>query len=70
QAAAVPGRCAGLASALFGAAGGTGVYANQPFGRFHNDLLAMGNHVANNYRSVGRNWGATMMGVPHVDPVL
>jgi 3-hydroxy-9,10-secoandrosta-1,3,5(10)-triene-9,17-dione monooxygenase len=70
QAATVPRRCIALATDLFAAAGGSGVFADQPFGRFHNDLLAMGNHFANQYRPVGRKWGEAMMGLPNHDPVL
>lgn len=70
QAAIVPRRCIALATDLFAAAGGSGVFADQPFGRFHNDLLAMGNHFANQYRPTGRKWGEAMMGQPNHDPVL
>ncbi len=70
QAAMVPQRCLDLASRLFAASGGTGVFASQPFGRFYNDLMVMGNHFANQYRPVGRKWGEAMMGLPNHDPVL
>ena len=70
QSAAVPRRCIALGGALFSAAGGSGVFASQPFGRFYNDLLVIGNHFANQYQSVGRKWGESMMGAANHDPVL
>ena len=63
QSAAVPRRCADLALQLFRAAGGTGLFDNQPFGRIYTDLLAMCNHAANQHQVAGRNWGGVMMGL-------
>lgn len=70
QAATVPRRCIALASDLFAATGGSGVFTDRPFGRFYNDLLVIGNHFANQYRPVGRKWGEFLMGAINRDPVL
>jgi 3-hydroxy-9,10-secoandrosta-1,3,5(10)-triene-9,17-dione monooxygenase len=63
-------RCATLALPLFEAAGGSGIFDSQPFGRFYTDILAMGNHVANDFHSAGRNWGGVMMGLESHDNLL
>jgi 3-hydroxy-9,10-secoandrosta-1,3,5(10)-triene-9,17-dione monooxygenase len=70
QCGAVPKRAAELALPLFRAAGGSGIFENQPFGRFYTDILAMGNHAANQFKTAGRNWGAVMMGLPSEDRLL
>jgi 3-hydroxy-9,10-secoandrosta-1,3,5(10)-triene-9,17-dione monooxygenase len=70
QCTSVAKRCATLALPLFEAAGGTGIFENQPFGRYYTDILAMGNHVANDFRSAGRNWGGVMMGLESQDTLL
>ena len=63
-------RCADLAFPLFKAAGGSGIFDTQPFGRFYTDILAMGNHAANQFQIAGRNWGAVMMGMDSQDQLL
>ncbi len=63
QCTSVAKRCATLALPLFRGAGGSGIFDGQPFGRYYTDILAMGNHVANDFASAGRNWGSVMMGV-------
>jgi 3-hydroxy-9,10-secoandrosta-1,3,5(10)-triene-9,17-dione monooxygenase len=63
-------RCQALALPLFRAAGGSGIFDAQPFGKFYTDILAMGNHVANSYQTPGRNWGGAMMGIPSQDTLL
>jgi 3-hydroxy-9,10-secoandrosta-1,3,5(10)-triene-9,17-dione monooxygenase len=70
QCVSVAQRCATLALPLFRAAGGSGIFDAQPFGKFYTDILAMGNHVANSYHTPGRNWGAVMMGMPSQDNLL
>jgi hypothetical protein len=55
---------------LFEAAGGSGIFESQPFGRYYTDIVAMGNHVANDFRSAGRNWGGVMMGLDSQDTLL
>jgi len=70
QCTSVAKRCATLALPLFEAAGGSGIFDNQPFGRYYTDILAMGNHVANDFRSAGRNWGGVMMGLESQDTLL
>jgi 3-hydroxy-9,10-secoandrosta-1,3,5(10)-triene-9,17-dione monooxygenase len=63
-------RCATLALPLFEAAGGSGIFESQPFGRYYTDIVAMGNHVGNSYRSAGRNWGGVMMGLESTDTLF
>jgi len=70
QCTSVVKRCATLALPLFEAAGGSGIFETQPFGRFYTDIVAMGNHVANDFRSAGRNWGGVMMGLESQDTLL
>ena len=70
QCTSVVKRCATLALPLFEAAGGSGIFETQPFGRYYTDILAMGNHVANDFRSAGRNWGGVMMGLESQDTLL
>lgn len=70
QCTSVPKRCADLAQPLFKAAGGSGVFNSQPFGRYFTDILAMGNHAANQYQTAGRNWGGVMMGLANTDAVV
>jgi len=70
QCTSVVKRCATLALPLFEAAGGSGIFDNQPFGRFYTDIVAMGNHVANDFRSAGRNWGGVIMGLESQDTLL
>ena len=70
QCTSVAKRCATLALPLFEAAGGSGIFEGQPFGRYYTDILAMGNHVANDFRSAGRNWGGVMMGLESQDTLL
>ena len=70
QSGAVPKRCADLALPLFRAAGGSGIFDTQPFGRFYTDILAMGSHAGNQYQTTGRNWGAVMMGLENQDTLI
>lgn len=70
QCTTVPKRCLELALPLFKAAGGSGVFDSQPFGRFYTDMLTMGNHVGNQYQPAGRNLGAVTMGLPNGDQVF
>jgi 3-hydroxy-9,10-secoandrosta-1,3,5(10)-triene-9,17-dione monooxygenase len=70
QCTSVPRRCQALALPLFNAAGGSGIFESQPFGRFYTDILATGNHVGNHYQSAGRNWGGVMMGLESQDTLF
>lgn len=70
QCVTVAARCAQLALPLFRAAGGSGIFDAQPFGKIYTDILAMGNHAANSYQTPGRNWGAVMMGLPGQDTLF
>jgi 3-hydroxy-9,10-secoandrosta-1,3,5(10)-triene-9,17-dione monooxygenase len=70
QCTSVAKRCATLALPLFEAAGGSGVFDSQPFGRIYTDILAMGNHAGNSFRNAGRNWGGVMMGLENKDNLL
>jgi 3-hydroxy-9,10-secoandrosta-1,3,5(10)-triene-9,17-dione monooxygenase len=70
QCTSVPRRCQALALPIFNAAGGSGIFDSQPFGRFYTDILAMGNHVGNHYQSAGRNWGGVMLGLDSQDTLF
>lgn len=70
QCTSVAQRCGALALPLFRAAGGSGIFDAQPFGKAYTDILAMGNHVANSYHMPGRNWGGVMMGLPSADNLI
>lgn len=70
QCVSVAKRCVELALPLFRAAGGSGVFDAQPFGRYYSDILTMGNHAANNFPAAGRNWGGVMMGLESQDTLL
>lgn len=70
QCTSVAKRCATLALPLFEAAGGSGIFDAQPFGRYYTDIVAMGNHVGNSFRTAGRNWGGVMMGLPSQDTLF
>lgn len=56
-------RCSLLASRLFKAAGGAGLYADLPFGRVLADITAGRQHISNQYEAIGRNFGAAMFGI-------
>jgi len=56
-------RCSLLASRLFKAAGGAGLYADLPFGRVLADITAGRQHISNQYDSIGRNLGAALFGI-------
>jgi 3-hydroxy-9,10-secoandrosta-1,3,5(10)-triene-9,17-dione monooxygenase len=62
QSAAAVDRCTQAALRLFKLTGGTGLYAEQPFGRILADLNAARQHNANQVEVVGRNWGAALLG--------
>lgn len=70
QCTSVAKRCATLALPLFEAAGGSGIFETQPFGRYYTDIVAMGNHVGNSFRTAGRNWGGVMMGLESTDTLF
>jgi 3-hydroxy-9,10-secoandrosta-1,3,5(10)-triene-9,17-dione monooxygenase len=56
-------RCSLLASRLFKAAGGAGLYADLPFGRVLADITAGRQHISNQYDAIGRNFGAALFGI-------
>ena len=63
QSAAVTERCSALAARLFKLTGGSGLYDEHPFGRMLADLNAGRQHNANQYETVARNWGASLLGL-------
>lgn len=62
QSAQIPSRCAHLASDLYRITGGTAIYADQPFGRYLNDLMAIQTHGLNNYQPHANAWAGTLLG--------
>lgn len=67
QSAEVPERCANLAQRLFKAGGGAAVFSTLPFARILADLHTGRAHAANQADSIGRNWGAVMLGLENTD---
>jgi 3-hydroxy-9,10-secoandrosta-1,3,5(10)-triene-9,17-dione monooxygenase len=62
QSAAVAERCSLLAARIFKAAGAAALFDERPFGRFMADINAARQHIANQFETHGRNWGASMLG--------
>jgi 3-hydroxy-9,10-secoandrosta-1,3,5(10)-triene-9,17-dione monooxygenase len=63
QSAAVMARCSALSARLFKLTGGSGLYDYHPFGRLLADFNAGRQHNANQYETVARNWGASLLGL-------
>ena len=63
QMATVAERCRGLAARLFRAAGASGLYTEQRFGRILADINAGRQHVTNQHELHGREWGAYLLGL-------
>jgi 3-hydroxy-9,10-secoandrosta-1,3,5(10)-triene-9,17-dione monooxygenase len=70
QSSVVADRCLDLAAKLFKGAGGSGLYANQAFGRIYTDLIAARQHVSNQCQISGRGLGATLLGLENRDPMI
>lgn len=70
QSAQVSGRCCDLISRMFYLAGADGLYRGNPIARTFCDIHAGRTHVANNPASVGRNFGAVMLGAPNTDSFI
>src|SRR5262249_11434348 len=62
QSAATVERCRELATRLFMATGGQGLYDDQPFGRFLADINAARQHFSNQFEALGRNYGRMLFG--------
>jgi 3-hydroxy-9,10-secoandrosta-1,3,5(10)-triene-9,17-dione monooxygenase len=55
-------RCSNLATRLFRATGGMGLYAEQPFGRMLADITAARQHISNQLEQIGRAYADVLMG--------
>ena len=55
-------RCSNLATRLFRATGGIGIYDDQPFGRFLADINASRQHISNQFEPIGRAYAAVLLG--------
>jgi 3-hydroxy-9,10-secoandrosta-1,3,5(10)-triene-9,17-dione monooxygenase len=55
-------RCSNLATRLFRATGGMGLYAEQPFGRMLADITAARQHISNQLEQIGRAYAGVLMG--------
>jgi 3-hydroxy-9,10-secoandrosta-1,3,5(10)-triene-9,17-dione monooxygenase len=62
QSAAAAERCSLLAARLFKLAGAAALFDERPFGRFLADINAARQHIANQYETFGRSWGASLLG--------
>jgi len=67
QSAAVAGRCAEHIDRLLHSCGGSGVYTDNPIGRFFVDIHAARMHYANNPDKFGRNYGGVLLGLGNTD---
>jgi 3-hydroxy-9,10-secoandrosta-1,3,5(10)-triene-9,17-dione monooxygenase len=56
-------RCSVLAARMFKAAGAGALFDELPFGRLLADINAARQHIANQFEVIGRNWGATLLGL-------
>lgn len=70
QSAQISGRCCELISRMFYLAGADGLYRGSPIARTFCDIHAGRTHVANNPNTVGRNFGAVMLGAPNADSFI
>jgi 3-hydroxy-9,10-secoandrosta-1,3,5(10)-triene-9,17-dione monooxygenase len=71
QSSLVAERCHALASRLFHASGGAGLYTDLPFGRILADITAGRQHISNQFQSIGRNYGSVLLGLEdHGDLML
>lgn len=70
QSAHIPARAARLATELFRVAGGTGIYENQPFGRYLADIQATQTHALNNYQARALDWMGPILDTTNAPVVL
>jgi 3-hydroxy-9,10-secoandrosta-1,3,5(10)-triene-9,17-dione monooxygenase len=70
QSAATVERCRELATRLFRATGGQGLYEDQPFGRILADINAARQHFSNQFEALGRNYGRMLFGSEDNDDVV
>lgn len=70
QSALISGRCCQLISRIYYLAGADGIYRGNPIARTFCDIHTGRTHVANNPNSVGRNFGAVMLGAPNTDSFI
>lgn len=63
QMATVSERCRSIAARLFQAAGASGLYTQNRFGRILADISAGRQHVTNQHEFHGREWGAYLLGL-------
>ena len=64
QAALSVERCSLLAARIFKASGSAAIFEKRMFSRMAADIAAARQHIAAQYESAGRNWGAPMLGTP------
>ena len=67
QSAQISGRCCELISRMYYLSGADGIYRGNPIARTFCDIHTGRTHVANNPNTVGRNFGAVMLGAPNTD---
>ena len=70
QSAQISGRCAELISRMFYLSGADGIYRGNTIARTFCDIHTGRTHVANNPNTVGRNFGAVMLGGPNTDSFI
>ena len=70
QSAQISGRCADLISKMFYLSGADGIYRGNTIARTFCDIHTGRTHVANNPNTVGRNFGAVMLGSQNTDSFI
>lgn len=70
QSAQISGRCCQLISRMYYLSGADGIYRGNPIARTFCDIHTGRTHVANNPNTVGRNFGAVMLGAPNTDSFI
>lgn len=70
QSAQISGRCCDLISRMFYLSGADGIYRGNAIARTFCDIHTGRTHVANNPNTVGRNFGAVMLGASNTDSFI
>ncbi|KKC26105.1 hypothetical protein WP12_10445 [Sphingomonas sp. SRS2] len=70
QSSEVAGRCADLARSLYKVSGAPGIYADKPFSKIFNNILAAAQHNGNSFETWGRAYGAALLGQPNEELFL
>ena len=70
QSAQIAGRCGDLITRMYHLSGADGISRGNRIARTFCDIHTGRTHVANNPNTVGRNFGAVMLGAPNTDSFI